>query len=182
VKTNTSVPLSSCAFDDAATRRTYERMRRRALVSLLCRVGIWFALLVVAKVVETDSQLVEGAASFLLIPSALLLIGPGRRLRWMISVGRVLKSCPWQRCDVTCPDGVRSDSGTPVRVRFFGGNDEVLSESVMTARTWRVRRPRAGLLSDGVWFAGDPTRGGVIARAGGYVLMSVQHAPQPKFN
>lgn len=116
MKTAIPVPLSKCAFDDPATRRTYARVRRRVLISLLCRVGTWFALLVVAKVVETDSQLLEGTAAFLLIPGAFLPVGPAKRLLWMNSLDSALKSYPWQHCVATCQDGARVDSGTPVQV------------------------------------------------------------------
>jgi hypothetical protein len=169
------VPLDNCAFGDPMTRRTYERVRLRVVVSLIGRVATWVALLVVAKAVETDAQLVEGTASFLLLPGSLVSIGPARRLLWMQSVGNALKAYPWQQCAVTHQGGVRVYKGTPVQVQVFGGSGDVLHTSVMTARTWRLRRPRSGLLAKGTWFAGDPNRGGVIATPGGRVLMSVRH-------
>ncbi|MFH8697598.1 hypothetical protein [Streptomyces chartreusis] len=182
MKIATPVPSSGYAFDDHATRRAYERARRGTLIALLFRVAAWFALLVVAQAVETEEQLLEGAAAFLLVPASLLLIGPGRRLLWMISVGRVLRSHSWQQCGVTRCDGVRSDGGTPVQVQVFGADGAALSTSVMTARTWRMRRPQPSLLAEGAWFAGDLARGGVIAGPGGRVLMGVRSTSEPKLS
>lgn len=176
------VPSSGYAFDDDATRRAYERARRGTLIALLFRVAAWFALLVVAQAVETEEQLLEGAAAFLLVPASLLLIGPGRRLLWMISVGRVLRSYPWQQCGVTRCDGMRPDGGTPVQVQVLGADGAATSASVMTARTWRMRRPQPGLLAEGAWFAGDLARGGVIAGPGGRVLMGVRSTSKPKLS
>jgi hypothetical protein len=174
VNTDAPVPVAKCAFDDPGTRSMHERARRRALVNLLVRAGGWIALLIVARTVETDEQLVEGAASFLLIPTAFLLSGPARKLRWLRSMETVLRSFPWQHCVVTRDQGSQVSSGTAVRVGLGADASDEHWSATMSARTWRLRRPRPGRLEDGVWFAGGLDRGGVVARPGGEVLVTVQ--------
>ncbi len=178
MKTDVPVPMAKCAFDDPGTRRICERARRRALINLLVRAGVCLALLVVARTVETDGQHVEGAASFFLMPAAFLLVGPARKWHWLRAVETVLRSRPWQHCVVAREQGARVSSGTAVRVGLGTDvGDEYWSEywsATMAARTWRLRRPRAGQLEDGAWFAGDPDRVGVVARPGGQVLVIVQ--------
>lgn len=174
MKTESRLPLAKCAYDDPVTRGACERIRRRARISLLCRVGGWLAVVVVAIAVETDAQLVEGLASFLTIPGAFLLAGPAKVLRWMSAVEVVLKSHPWQHCVVTAEREVRSTNGTPVQLDVVDQSGDTRGSSVMAARTWRLGKPRAGLLTDGAWFAGDPQRGGVIAWAGGRPLATVR--------
>ncbi|MFG2137665.1 hypothetical protein [Streptomyces sp. NPDC048650] len=170
MKTDIPVPLTKCAFDDPATRHAHERARRKALRSVLLRVGVWLALLVVAKVVESDSQLIEGTAAFLLIPAVFLPLGPAKALLWMRSVEGVLRSFPWQHCAV-----LRSqDARTAVQLRLADGADEAFLTPVMAARTWRRRKRWSGEPEDGAWFAGAPDRGGVIARPGGHGVMTLQ--------
>ncbi|GGY48849.1 hypothetical protein GCM10010384_63890 [Streptomyces djakartensis] len=173
MKTEATVPMAKLAFDDPGTRRMFERSRRRALMNLLVRAGGWTALLIVARTVETNAQLIEGAASFLLIPTAFLLAGPARKLRWLRAIETALRSFPWQHCVVAPEQGSQVGAGTAVRVGLGAAGDEHQSAS-MAARTWRLRRPRAKQLENGAWFAGDLDRGGVIARPGGQVLVSVQ--------
>jgi hypothetical protein len=168
--------LAKYAFDDSGTRREHERSRRRALVNLLARAGGWIALLIVARTVETDAQLVEGTASFLLIPTAFLLSGPARKLRWLRTIEIVLRSFPWQYCVVTREQGAQVSSGAAVRVELGADAGDEHGSAIMSARTWRLRRPRSGQLENGVWFAGGLDRGGVVARPGGQVLVTVQRA------
>jgi hypothetical protein len=131
-------------------------------------------LLIVARTVETDTQLVEGTASFLLIPTAFLLSGPARKLHWLRSTETALRSFPWQHCVVAREQGAQVSSGAAVRVGLGAdAGDERWSET-MAARTWRLRRPGQGQLEDAAWFAGDPDRGGVVARPGGQILATVQ--------
>lgn len=172
--TDVPVPLAKCAFDDPATRHAHERARRKVLRGALLRIGVWLALLVVAKVVESDSQLIEGTASFLLIPAAFLLVGPARALLWMRTVEGVLRSFPWQRCAVVRSQDARGRTGSAVQLRLAGGDDEAFLTPVMAARTWRRRKRWSGAVEDGAWFAGAPDRGGVIARPGGHGVMTLQ--------
>jgi hypothetical protein len=174
VKTDVPVPMAKCAFDDPGTRRVCERARRRAFINLLVRVGIWMALLIVASTVETDAQHVEGAASFLLIPTAFLLSGPANKLRWLRTVDSVLRSFPWQHCVVAREQGAQVSRGAAVRVGLGADAGNERWSATMAARTWRLRRPRPGHLEGGAWFAGAPDRGGVVARPGGQVLVTVQ--------
>ncbi|MBT2413100.1 hypothetical protein J7I94_21480 [Streptomyces sp. ISL-12] len=174
MKADVTAPVGACALDDPVTRRTYQRSRRLAVLSVCWRVGVWLALVVVATTVETDEQLVEGLASFLTIPGAFLLVAPARRLRWTISVGRVLESYPWQRCHVDPDDETRTAQGTAVVLRVVGDDGEALATSAMTVSTWRLRRPRSKALTGADWFAGRLERGGVLARSGGRVVMSAR--------
>ncbi|WP_328501395.1 hypothetical protein OG828_14800 [Streptomyces sp. NBC_00457] len=174
MKTDVPVPVVKCAFDDPGTRLMHERVRRRALVNLLFRAVGWIALLIVARTVETDAQLVEGTASFLLIPTAFLLSGPARKLRWLRSIEPMLRSFPWQHCVVTRDQGTQVSRGTGVRVGLGADAGDKEWSGIMSARTWRRRRPRSRQLEDGVWFAGGLDRGGVVAKPGGEVLMTVQ--------
>ncbi|MEU9116704.1 hypothetical protein AB0D04_34380 [Streptomyces sp. NPDC048483] len=182
MKVEVPVPLAKYAFDDPATRHAFERARRRVLISLLVRVGVWLALLVVAKVVETDSQLIEGTAAFLLIPAAFLLVGPAKAVRWMGHVRGVLTSFPWQWCAVVRRKEAKVGAGTGVQLRLgdsgsgsgSGSGSEPDWTPVMAARTWRRRKYWSRELEDGAWFAGDPDRGGVIARPGGHGLMTLR--------
>ncbi len=174
MKTDAPVPMGKRAFDDPGTRLTCERARRRALINLAVRAGVWMALLIAARTVETDAQLVEGMASFLLIPTAFLLAGPAKKLRWLRTVEAVLRSCPWQYCVVAREQGVPVNSGAGVRVQLDAHTAEEPRSATMAARTWRIRRPKPGRLEKAAWFAGDLDRGGVIAMSGGHVLGTVQ--------
>ncbi|WP_158714631.1 hypothetical protein [Streptomyces sp. NRRL S-474] len=174
MKTDPAVPMTKCAFDDQETRLTFGRTRRRALINLWVRAGGWIGLLIVARTVETDAQLIEGAASFLLIPTAFLLAGPAKKLRWLRTVEAVLRSCPWQYCVVAREQGVPVNSGAGVRVQLDAHTAEEPRSATMAARTWRIRRPKPGRLEKAAWFAGDLDRGGVIAMSGGHVLGTVQ--------
>ncbi|MCZ1005641.1 hypothetical protein [Streptomyces lydicus] len=172
------VPLTKCAYDDPATRDAFERARRGVLINLLVRAGVWLALLVVAKVVETDSQLVEGTAAFLLVPAAFLLVGPAKAVRWMGLVQGVLKSFPWQRCEVVRRQDAKVGAGTGVQLGLGGsggsGSGEPDWTPVMAARTWRRRTRWSPELEGDAWFAGAPDQGGVIARPGGHGLMTLR--------
>ena len=174
MKTDVPVPLAKCAFDDPATRHAHERARRKAVVSLLTRIAVWLILLIVATVVESDSQLIEGTASFLLIPTVFLWVGPAKALVWMRSVENVLKSFPWQRCSVVRRHDAQVRTGTGVQLRLGDFDNESLVTPVMAARTWRRRKRWSGKLEDAAWFAGSPDRGGIIARPGGHGVMTLQ--------
>ena len=174
MKTQAPVPMTKCAFDDPGTHDTYERLRRNALISLLVRLAGWVALLIVACTVETDAQLVEGAASFLLIPTAFLLAPPAKKLRRLRSVETVLRSFHWQRCAVVREQDAGRSNGAGVRVGLADDGGHERWSGTLSARTWRLRRPRSKQLQDAAWFAGDLDRGGVIARSGGQVLMIVR--------
>ncbi|MFC7303472.1 hypothetical protein ACFQVC_04485 [Streptomyces monticola] len=166
------VPLSKCAFDDTATLRTWQRVWRWALTDLLLRVAVWLALLIVATQVETASQLTEGLASFLLIPGAILLRGPARRVIWLRTVRTALMSAPWRHCTAVRTPDVQTRTGVAVRVALDGDEG---APAVLVARTWRSRTRWPEDFGQAAWFAGHPERGGVIARPGGEAIMTLHH-------
>jgi hypothetical protein len=176
MKTDAPVPMTKCAFDDAGTRRTCERARQRALIDLLVRVAGWTALLIVSRTVETDAQLVEGAASLLLIPTAFLLAAPAKKLRWLRTVETVLRSFPWQHCVLVREQDAQVRGGAAVRVGLYSDGGDERWSAALAARTWRLRRPRPRQFEAAAWFAGDLDRGGVVARSGGQVLVTVQRS------
>ncbi|MET9513050.1 hypothetical protein ABZX62_32150 [Streptomyces flavidovirens] len=168
------LPLAKCAFDDPATRRAYEKVRRRARVSLWIRVAVFLALLIVAKAFkEEETQLVSGTASFLLIPTAFLLAGPAKRLHWLRAVGSVLKSRPWMYCSAVRRPDAKVYAGTAVQLRFDDRRSDEGETPVLAARTWRRRRRWSGEFEHGAWFAGSPDDGGVLALPGGQRLMTL---------
>ncbi|MBT2490896.1 hypothetical protein J7E96_20730 [Streptomyces sp. ISL-96] len=185
------LPLAECAFDDPATRQGFEKVRRRARISLLIRVAVWLGLLIVATAFkEEETQLVSGAASFLLIPTAFLLPAPGRALLWLRAVEKVLKSHPWRYCSAVRRPDAKVSAGTAVQLRFGDGGDGgdagdgrngVGDEGwtpVLAAGTWRLRKRWSKELEYGAWFAGNPGRGGVLALPGGHRLMTL-HLNRP---
>ncbi|MFI9048175.1 hypothetical protein [Streptomyces sp. NPDC053427] len=132
-----------------------------------------------AKVVDTDSQLMEGTAAFLFVPTAFLLVGPAKALRWMVLVQGVLKSFPWQWCAVVRRQDAKVGAGIGVQLGLGdsgngNGNGEPDWTPVMAARTWRRRKSWSHELENGAWFAGDPDQGGVIAHPGGHGPMTLQ--------
>jgi hypothetical protein len=166
--------LAKCAFDDPATRQAYKKARRSALVSLFSRVGVFLALLIVAKVFkEEETQLVPGLASFLLIPAAFLLAGPAKALRWLRSVESVLRSHPWRYCSAVGRRDAKVDAGTAVQLRLGDEGSDEDRTPVLAARTWRRRTRWSGEFEHGAWFAGNPDRGGVLALPGGHGLMTL---------
>ncbi|GAA2606131.1 hypothetical protein [Streptomyces tubercidicus] len=174
MKSDVPLPLAKCAFDDPATRRAYQRDRRKTLINLLVRLGVWVALLIVAKCVESDEQLIEGLAAFLLIPMALLLIGPSVRLLWLYSLKNiVLVSRPWQRCEVIRRRDTKVAKGFAVEIRLVDEEDELSKSPVMGAFTGHLHNRWPKKLEEGTWFAGTHELGGVIARPGGQLLMRV---------
>jgi len=168
--------MAKYAYDDPETRHTCERARQRSLTNLLVRLAGWISLLIVACLVETDAQLVEGAASFLLIPTAFLLAAPAKKLRWLRTVETVMRSFPWQHCVLVHEQDAQVRNGTAVRVRLHPGRGDERRSAPLVARTWRLRRPRPRQLEAAAWFAGDPDRGGVVAGSGGQVLVTVQRS------
>ncbi|MGW8555646.1 hypothetical protein [Streptomyces tubercidicus] len=174
MKSDIPLPLAKCAFDDPATLSAYQRERRKALINLAVMLGVWVALLIVAKCVESDAQLIEGLAAFLLIPMSLLLLAPPIRLIWLyVFKNTVLVARPWQRCEVIRRRDVKVAKGFAVEVRLVGEGDELSKSLVMGAFTGHWCNRWSKKLEEGTWFAGTPELGGVIARPGGQVLMKV---------
>ncbi|MET9516913.1 hypothetical protein [Streptomyces sp. NPDC002994] len=168
------LPLAKCAFDDPATRQAYEKARRRARVSLLIRVAVFLALLIVATAFKgEETQLVSGTASFLLIPTAFLLAGPAKTLHWLRAVESVLKSSPWRYCSVVRRQDAKVGASTAVQLRLGDGNSDEGWSPVLAARTSRRRTRWSGQFEHGAWFAGNSDRGGVLALPGGQRLMTL---------
>ncbi|MDI3384892.1 hypothetical protein QIS99_01475 [Streptomyces sp. B-S-A8] len=199
--TQVAPPLTRSAFDDPGTRAHWTRAFRLTLTNLLVRAAVWVALLVTAKVAEDDA--IAGPASLLSMITAFLLILPSIKLRWLLMVGRVLKSGPWQACSAVLRNDVKRQNGKAVEVRFddayedsgraepVGGGSTVLGKDsgapgkggaatvgegarLLRARTWRSRIRWSDELTEGAWVVvDDPRLPGVLARPGGSGFMTL---------
>ncbi|NBE51970.1 hypothetical protein [Streptomyces boluensis] len=187
VKSAVPLPLAKHAFDDPATQQLWSKSFRVTLTNLLIRAAIWLACLGTA-IVGPDrdgAQLVTGVASFLSMITAFLLLGPARKLQWLLAVSRVLKSGPWRTCTAVRVPDAKVPVGIPVQVQVGSEEDAEGAEDagdgavskgqrLLAARTWRRRVPWSDELGRQAWVVhDDPSLPGVLARPGGFDFVTL---------
>lgn len=197
------VPVHSTAFDQSDTRAAWERTRRRVRGRFWLWTLLFVALLVLSGVLtaaaETDyarrgsNQFgpAIGGLAILWYPFALYsCLGALSRLK---KARRVLEAYPWQELPTVRKAG-RESTGIAVQLPLpsstsatasagfgkggpmAGAADDAQWTPTMCARDPRRYNRWDERLERGAWFAGDPTRWGVLAQPGGMGLMTVHRS------
>ncbi|MGP3999383.1 hypothetical protein [Streptomyces sp. 8N706] len=181
---DTPVPSTPYAFDHRGTRRAWHRARRRVATGLVAFVGVTLALAVLtslyAEPIRSARAGVVPALFFgIVVPAGLYsYIGSLRRLNRM---RKVLRSGPWRLGEgARKQPGVVDSRGVPIQLITLRG-DWSKGYTARNPLRW-YRWDKA--MEKGVWTAGNPTFGGVIALPGGEGLMTMEQrapsAPTPQ--
>ncbi|OEJ26256.1 hypothetical protein AR457_19155 [Streptomyces agglomeratus] len=161
------LPPAGCAFDHTETRKAWQSARRRVAGGLVVCVLLTLTALAVTglyapQIRRAGAGVVPALFFGLLLPCALYSsIGSLRRLGRMRAV---LRDNPWQsRAALRRQQGTRDPGGVPVQLMTREGG----WSRALTARDplrWYRWDPA---MENGVWMAGSPASGAVVALPGG---------------
>lgn len=196
------VPLQPPAFDHPETRAAWERTRSRIRARLWLWTVLFVALLALSIILNASAgtdyvrrgsnQLgpAIGGLAMLWYPCVLYAcLGALSRLK---KARRVLHVFPWQPLSKVRKSG-REATGITVHLPLpasasapagpakhglpgGGSEDDVSWSPTMSARDPRRWNRWDERLEGGAWFAGDPSRWGVLALPGGSGLMTVHRS------
>ncbi|MBT2526156.1 hypothetical protein J7E91_12060 [Streptomyces sp. ISL-99] len=168
------LPSTDCAFDHPETRKAWQRARRRVAGGLVVFVLLTITALALTGLYAQDIRragagVVPALFFGLVAPGALYAyIGSLRRLRRM---RKVLQANPWKHRDALSKQaGTKDPNGVPVRLMTREGG----WSRPLTARNplrWYRWDPA---MENGVWLAGSPASGAVVAMPGGRGLMTLE--------
>ncbi|MGX1886444.1 hypothetical protein [Streptomyces sp. NPDC055287] len=168
------VPPTGCAFDHPQTREAWQRARRRVVGGLVAFVLLTLTALAVTglyapQIRRAGAGLAPALFFGLALPCALYAyMGSLRRLRRM---RKVLRENPWKyREALGRQAGTKDPNGVPVRLMTREGG----WSRPLTARNplrWYRWDPE---MENGVWLAGSPASGAVVALPGGRGLMTLE--------
>ncbi|MGW7055551.1 hypothetical protein [Streptomyces sp. NPDC054887] len=172
------LPPTAPAFDHPETRQAWRRARRRVaggLVALLLLTLTALALagLYAQEIRDAGAGVVPALFCGLVVPCALYsYVGSLRRLRRM---RHVLRAHPWQHREGCRKEaGVRDPGGVPVRLmtREGGWSRQLTARNPLRWNRWDPA------MEHGVWLAGSPASGAVVALPGGRGLMTLDRRPR----
>ncbi|MFR9755167.1 hypothetical protein [Streptomyces sp. TR06-5] len=189
--THQEVPPHPTAFGHPETRVAWERTRNRIRLRFCLWTVVFVALLALSSIMNAaasveyarggSNQLAPmiGALAVLWYPFA--LYSCLRALSRLKKARRVLEAFPWQPLSRVRKSGRDSEGFSihlPLGAALSGPDQE---ENGTVSPTMVARDPRRWTRWDerverGAWFAGDPSRWGVLAVPGGTGLMTVQRS------
>lgn len=168
------VPPAGCAFDHTETRRAWQSARRRVVGGLVVLVLLTLTALAVTglyapQIRRAGAGVVPALFFGLLLPCALYsYAGSLRRLGRMRGV---LRDNPWQRREaLRRQQGTRDPGGVPVQLMTSEGG----WSRALTARDPLRWYRWDTAMENGVWMAGSPARGAVVALPGGRGAMTLE--------
>ncbi|MFD5425028.1 hypothetical protein [Streptomyces sp. NPDC127084] len=173
------------AFDHPETRATWKRTRRRVMGRFWLWTLLFVALFALSTVVTAQTDYAGrggnqagpaiGALAFLWYPFVLYTcLGALSRLKQARSA---LQAFPWQQLPAARKASGPEAKGVAVHLALGAGTDgEVRWSPTMCARDPRRWNRWDDRLEQGAWFAGDPTKWGVLALPGGEGIMTVQRS------
>lgn len=168
------VPMDKSAFDHPETRQAWHRARRRVraglVALLLATVGVLWLIGAFPDWFDTRRSTLAPALFFgLFLPTALFsYISTLRRLRRMRTV---LESHPWQHRE-SARKCLRARESQGVAVELM--NEDGSWSPAMAARNPLRWYRWVKSMEHGLWLAGRPSQGAVIALPGGRGLMTLE--------